>query len=102
MNKKTTAIVPYQNKRQKAIELHEKRCANLAKARAARGKPLTKLKQFNRSIQRIRKGSINAVIRSTGAVCSMLNSIPHVLDLWAKDLKAWVRMQQRDRQIRRR
>jgi hypothetical protein len=97
MSNKATAIVPYKSKQQKAVELYDKRCSSLAKARAAKGKPLTKVKQLNRSISKMRKTTVNAVIKSTGAVCSILNSIPHVLDLWARELKSWVRTQKRNR-----
>ena len=51
------AIVPYKTKRQRENELYEKRCANLAKAREARGKLSTKLKQINRARTRLAKAS---------------------------------------------
>jgi hypothetical protein len=78
---KTTAIVPYKSKRERRQELYEKRCANLAKAREARGKLSTKLKQINRAQSRIAKASTTALLRSVTSICKILaNGVPLLLE----------------------
>jgi len=75
------AIVPYKTKRQRENELYEKRCANLAKAREARGKLSTKLKQINRARTRLAKASTTAMLRSITSICKILaNGVPLLLE----------------------
>jgi hypothetical protein len=68
-------IVVYKPKKDR-----DKMLANLAKAREARGKLTTRLKQLNRAKGKLQKAAVTSLLRSVSALCKILvDGIPMVL-----------------------
>jgi hypothetical protein len=83
----TTALVPYRGKKKLELAKREKQLANLAKARAARGKLSTKAKQVNRAVQKYRKAGLKFFIEAANPICRMLACIPAILGRMADGLE---------------
>ena len=97
----TTAIVPYKSKRERRQELYEKRCANLAKARAARGKLSTKIKKINRAQTRITKATTTALLRSVSSICKIIaDGVPLLLEKIAAAIPSQKELKRMKRELR--
>lgn len=85
------AIVVYDPKRERML-------ANLEKARAARGKLSTRVKQWNKSISSITKAARTGFLRSVPGICKLLkNAMPMLIN----GIASKVPNQKEQRQLRR-
>ena len=75
----TTALVPYKSKKRVVLEKREKQLANLAKARAARGKLSTKAKKANRALQKYRRAGLKFFIEAATPICRIVACFPTIL-----------------------
>jgi hypothetical protein len=84
----------------KALATKEARRANLALARAQRGKVVPRHKSFIRSCRTIWNAVQGAVVQSTTSIVGLIGCVPPLLAFWHHDAKAWVKQEKKRRKLK--